>query len=297
MKKLLKTLCILSLVLVVLGSAVFGVGLLIAKGDFSALSYLTAQQKDYTEQETVTSIFIDAKTADVDVVLADVDKVNLSYSHLLTKKNKPANEIFLSENNGTLSFRERTIWYRTLSTYTPDRQIVLTLPADRTYSLSVSVSTGNVRFNGNQGLFSSLTLETITGDINAQSTLLLCEQTIKAETSTGHIKLGEFQTKNLFLEVNTGDILLSGNGVATEKISLEANTGDVKSAQSVLNSPKILIETDTGDVKIKLAGKQTDYSVYIDTDTGDTNIHSYPGGAKTLSIETDTGDINVTFEE
>ena len=321
MRKLLKIFCLAGLVLVLAGGAVFGVGMIFAKGDLKALSHLKSVEYTYAEsaENPIESIEIDYDCdADIYVDFSDTaEKVSVQYAGLQTKRNKPASKLTLSDANGALKIVERTKLVGKLNgfSFATQTKVVVTLPSDRTYSLVLDMDTGDITLKGNANV-KNLRLSTDTGDIDTENAVITCEGGMEIDVDTGDVELGTFTTKSLIIESDTGDINLK-NGTASEKIELSTDTGDME-IEGLLTAKEIVIETDTGDcetdggcldadvirleadtgdIEVNLAGLQSDYAIYVDKDTGECNVSSQEGGERKLFIETDTGDIYVSFAE
>lgn len=320
MRKLFKIFCIVGLILILAGGTLFGVGLLIAKGDIKALSHLKAAEYTYNEkaENPITSVYIDYDcSADMYVDFSDTaETVSVQYVGLQTKKNKPASKLTVSDTNGELKIIERTKFVGEFYTFNfLKTKVLVTLPSNRTYSLVLDADTGDINLKGT-GNFSYLNLSTDTGDIDTENAVITCEGGMEIDVDTGDIELGTFTTKSLNIESDTGDINLK-NGTASEKIELSTDTGDME-IEGLLTAKEIVIETDTGDcetdggcldadvirleadtgdIEVNLAGLQSDYAIYVDKDTGECNVSSQEGGNRKLFVEVDTGDIYVTFTE
>lgn len=320
MRKLLKIFCLAGLVLVLAGGAVFGVGMIFAKGDLKALSYLKSVEYTYAEKtdNLITSVYIDYEApADIHVEFSDAaESVSVQYGELRTKRNKLASKLTLSDTDGKLRIVEDTKLVGKLTPFHFSKiKIFVTLPADRTYDLTLDGNTGDIDFKGN-GKLNNLILSTDTGDIDTENAVITCEGGMEIDVDTGDVELGTFTTKSLNIESDTGDINLK-DGTASEKIELSTDTGDME-IEGLLTAKEIVIETDTGDcetdggcldadvirleadtgdIEVNLAGLQSDYAIYVDKDTGKCNVSSQEGGERKLFIETDTGDIYVSFAE
>ena len=318
MKRIWKILCVVSLILLLSGGAIFGVGILVAKGDIKSLSHLKSVQETYTEtaNNEITSVAVDYNDADVKVIFSETaEKVTLSYPRLLTKKNQPASEIYLSDTNGKLQIRERILWRKTwLNWNFTDMELVLTLPAARSYALSIETDNGDINLTGASSNLTSLRLSTDNGDIETKGVNIVCSGNIDVESDNGDIELGKFSAVNVTAEIDNGDIELSGgnasgkielssdNGeieikgaLVANTISVETDNGGVYAMNGILDAQRVAIETDNGNVKIRLIGEQSDYSIYVRTDNGKSNVRSQAGGDRNLSLDSDNGDIFVSF--
>ena len=320
MKKLFKIFCIVGLSLFLAGGAIFGVGFIFAKGDLKALSHLKGEEYAYTEtaENPIESIYIRYdSSASIAVTFSDTaDSVSVEYVGLKTKKDKPASEITLSDTNGELRIVEKTKLVGKFSTFNFLKlKVKVTLPADRTYDLTLDGTTGDIDLKGN-GKLNNLILSTDTGDIDTERAEINCLGKMNLETDTGDIELGMFTADSLEMETDTGDISLQDGTVkgkidvnvdsgeieiegrlSAQEIVIETDTGDVETERGVLDAMIIRLEADTGDIEVMLTGNKSNYTIYVEKDTGKCNVSSQAGGEKQLFIETDTGDIHVTFAE
>ncbi len=320
MRKLFKMLCIVGVSLLLAGGLVFGVGMIVAKGDISALSHLKSKGYSYEEtaENPIESVYVDYDSlADIRVEFSETaENVGVEYAGLQTKKNKPASKLSFSDSNGELRIVERTKFVGNFNGFfgSVELKVKITLPTTRAFALVLKTDTGNVRLTGN-GNLTALKLSCDTGDISTDNAVLNCSGGMELETDTGDIKLGQFTAKTCKIDVDTGDVRLK-NGTVGEKITIGADTGDVEVAgvlqaeeiaietdtgdfnmkKGLLNASVIRLQADTGDINAKLAGAKSDYAIYVSKDTGKSNVNSQEGGDRKLFVETDAGDIRVTFE-
>ncbi len=327
MKNILKRICIFATAFILIGGALFGVGILAEKGNWKRLSHLTAKAHTYTETvdsvNEINRISISYKaSATVSVHFsATADKVSVSYESLHTKSGKPVGTVTLSDTDGHLKIQETHNWkaaIRSISTFNFSTKIKVdvTLPAARTYDLSIHTDTGDVTFDGEDCRLTSLRILGDTADISLQNDIVCLgnsmietdtgdiklnnieTERLDLETDTGDIKLGNVTAKDLFAEIDTGDCKIVGK-ITAESVSISTDTGDVITDDiGIVDAAVLRLEADTGDIKLNLAGKLNDYNIAIEIDTGKTNVSKQQmGGSRNLNVETDTGDVYVYFAE
>ena len=329
MKKMFKTLCMLSGIFIIIGAVVFSIGFLGSDLKFKNLSHLTTKAYAYTESVQTAGTEIDKITiayesnANVRIIFSDTaTEISASYERVMTKNGKSAGTVTLTDTDGHLQIKETRSWKekfraQTWSNIFAQVNVNVTLPADRTYEIAIYTDTGDVSFEGAACHLTSLTIIGDTTDIYLQNTDIVCVDNAKLETDTGDIKIGTLTAKNVSIETDTGDVELKGDlfaetlqiecdtgdceifgNLTAKNVRIETDTGDVEMEDNaILDSERIVIETDTGDVGVKLAGTLLDYSIYVSVDTGKCNVSSLEAGARKLTINVDTGDVYVAFEK
>ncbi len=324
-KKFLKRICVFATAFILIGGVLFGVGFLSANGGWKKLSHLTATAHTYTEKtdneiDSVT-ISYDSSTT-VSVHFSDTaDVVSVSYGSLHTKSGKSVGTLSVTDTNGHLKIQETYSWkdiFRSISMFNFSTKIKVdvTLPAARTYSLSIYTNTGDVVFDGEAGNVSALRVEGDTADISLRNDIVcadsamietdtgdiwiknLTAKKLDLETDTGDITIGNITVNTLFAEIDTGDFEIVGK-ITADSVSIATDTGDVTTKDNgIVDADVLRLEADTGDISLTLAGKLNDYNISIKIDTGKTNVSKQQiGGSRNLTIETDTGDVYVYFEE
>ena len=115
---------------------------------------------------------------------------------------------------------------------------------------------------------------------------------IKVETSTGDVLLGEQNNEttysNINVETNTGDFKVLGKVNCLDNFSVELDTGSIITNGEIICKNNLYFEVDTG--KINVNSKITATGVSFTADTGKIVIGGFIN-ANSISFETDTGDV------
>jgi DUF4097 and DUF4098 domain-containing protein YvlB len=298
MRKILKRFTLIGLLLTLLGGVIFLVGFAMSGFDIHKMGNIQIEEKQYSEsaENPITSISLDFNLADFEILFDDdAESIFIEYPQRQTKKGKNLSKITLTETENSVTITETNNKFF-LSAFNFVSPVVrVTLPASRTYDLSVESNTGDITILGN-GTLSSLFLETSTGDTSTKRANLTCLGECEIETNTGDVYLGNFEADNLSISTDTGDIELFGR-LKANLLDIEVDTGDIEADDGVIDAVHIVLSADTGDIEATLLGNPSDYAIAADTDTGDSNISSSLGSSPTrwLEVETDTGDIDITF--
>lgn len=149
--------------------------------------------------------------------------------------------------------------------------------------VKIALSTGNISFTGETA--GALSLSVSTGHVSVENTA--CAGGVSVGVSTGKATLKNVTCASLTSTGDTGDLVLT-DVVAAATLTVERSTGDVKLERC--DAAELNITTDTGDV----GGSLRSSKVFIThTDTGRISVPESVTGGK-CKITTDTGDIKLT---
>jgi hypothetical protein len=294
MKKLTTTL-IIGIVLLLSGAIVFAVCLANLGWDFTLLSNVTTKAFEHTEspESHVTNITIDYENTDILVYMQDTPTVRIVYPQAFHKNGNKATEVTVTETEDTLKITEKSINGWQFWNFTTPKT-TLYLPADRTYTLTLSTNNGNITLNGQTYNVKGLDLETNNGNITVNGEVY-SQTKITAETDNGNVKVKQADAvERICLQSNNGGITVE-NGVKAATLYIETNNGELSIMRA--DGQNITLETNVGNITSTIVGKQADFTIDADTDVGTTNLHSQTLGAKKLTVKTDVGNITVNFTE
>lgn len=299
MKKTLRVLLMIGLILTLIGGLVFVVGFASTGWNYKELSNTQVEALRYTEkaENPLTALSLDFENADISVTFDETaESVIVDYPQLQDRNGKKLSEVTVTETDGGLSISEKIKDWKVGMWDFTDPKVYITLPASRVYALAIETDNGNIQFTG-AGQASSVAVNTDNGDIKFTS--LACENAITLTTDNGNMILENITAKTLTIETSNGDTHMYGS-ILAEHIEMETDNGDIVTENGVLDGKALIFESDNGDIKLRLAGKQTDYSVLVETDNGKSNLSptlTASPNARNLKITTDNGDILVTFTE
>lgn len=316
----MKAIIIISIILIVLGIALFAVSAYSVDWDFTKLGAGKYETSSHEISEEFSSISIKTNTADI-VFAPSEDGVCrvISYEDV-----KEKHSVKVTDGILTIEVNNEKKWYDyigfyfkkpRLTVYLPDAQYAdLLIDAStgdakipenfRFASVDISVSTGDVECEAS--VSGKLKIRTTTGDIeisdlsaaeieltvstgDIEAEDIMCEGNIGITVSTGETSLDDVKCKSLSSSGNTGNISLE-KVIVRENLSVKRSTGDVIFEDS--DAAEIFVETSTGNVKGSLLSEK----IFITkTDTGKIDVPKTVTGGK-CEIITDTGNIKITVK-
>lgn len=320
MSKIAKTLIIIAVALVLVGSIIFCVMMAAVKWDFSKLGTVKYESNTYEVNEEFSNISLDTDTEDIFFVPSDDGKCKV----VCYESENLKHSVTVNDGALTVSLIDTRKWYEhigfgfgnsKITVHLPDSEYSalkieestgdIEIPADFKFSsIDISVSTGDVKCYVSEA--DTVKISASTGNISVQNTSsglldlslstgnvsvsgVTCSGDIKVALSTGKTQLTNITCKNVISSASTGDIYLK-NVIASEKFSIERDTGDVNFDDS--DAAEIFVETDTGDVRGSLL---TEKVFITKTDTGSIDVPKSTNGG-ICEITTDTGNIRITVK-
>ena len=320
MSKIAKTLIIIAVALVLVGSIIFCVMMAAVKWDFSKLGTVKYESNTYEVNEEFSNISLDTDTEDIFFVPSDDGKCKV----VCYESENLKHSVTVKDGALTVSLIDTRKWYEhigfgfgnsKITVYLPDSEYSalkieestgdIEIPAYFKFrSIDISVSTGDVKCYVAEA--DTVKIAASTGNISVQNTSsglidlslstgnvsisgVTCSGDIKVALSTGKTQLTNITCKNVISSASTGDIYLK-NVIASEKFSIERDTGDVNFDDS--DAAEIFVETDTGDVRGSLL---TEKVFITKTDTGSIDVPKSTSGG-ICEITTDTGNIRITVK-
>ena len=319
MSKTTKGWLIAATLLTVIGCILMGGVMIMLKWDFSKLSTVTYETKEYTVDEAFQGLSITSDTADIELVPSENGKVSVFCYEQTNQKHTVAVE------NGTLVVRlnDTRKWYEYIGIHLDTPRITVYMPAGAYGTLTVQESTGDVTIpkdfafasidvtasTGNVTVRASAThtlrLNTTTGSIGAENlsvgaldlavstgkvtlSQIICEGDIVIKVSTGKVELRDVICQNLTSSGSTGRLSMH-HVIAAEAFTIRRSTGDVRFESC--DAATISVKTDTGDVSGTLL---TAKRFVTETSTGNIRVPQTDSGGK-CEIQTSTGDITITI--
>jgi len=321
MRKSTKIWLIAAASLLLLGIFILGGTLSMIKWDLSKLSTVKYETNTHEITENFSNISINTNTSDLHFLPSSDGKCRV----VCYEQKKIKHSVTVEGEALAINCVDTRKWYDYITLFsfgTP--QITVYLPQNEYSSLSVSISTGDMKIpnnfkfkavdiNGSTGdvdcfassaeimkikistgditirdiTAGSLDLTTSTGEITVDS--VSCSGDIALRVSTGDTKLSDITAQSLRSAGNTGDMTLR-NVIITEALNITRSTGDVKF--DGCDAAEIFIKTDTGDVKGSLLSEK----VFItSTDTGRVEHPKTSSGGR-CEITTSTGNINIIIK-
>lgn len=301
-----KKLLIFGILLLIVGAVLFFVGLVKIDFNFSKLNaggpYV---QKTFTSEQTVLSVFIKDKNADVTFIKTEGANFTVTFDE--NEKEKYT----ITETDGVLTVESKYDykWYDYLFNFTfHDKEVIVEVPSY--YNGNVNVRTLNGSINLKDLEFDDMTLYTENGPISLNN--ISCKN-INCETSNGTIKLENIKATGIELETSNGRIYF--NKSTCTSLSAKSTNGRICISESVIEGTTyaktsnggIILEkadfksdasclTSNGTISGSIMGSEEDFYYKCSTSNGDCNLpNDFGVGAKTLTLKTSNGDIKISF--
>lgn len=321
MRKTGKIWLIIASILVGVGLVAFVIVMSVLAWDFSKLSTVKMQTREYTLEQAVESISIDTATADVTFVKTDdgtrkivcYEEVNRAhavstqdgalsvnvtdtrkwYEYIGISWHNPSVTVYLPETEyGVLQMKSSTGDIEIPQAFRFDSVDISASTADVEMGATVingvkiKTTTGSVRIENSS--VGSLSITVSTGKVNVNNVTVGGE--LKIDVSTGNATVVGVTCQLLISSGSTGDIVLE-NVIATQSFHIERDTGNVRF--TLCDAGEITVETDTGNVKGSFL---TDKVFIADSDTGRVTVPQTQTGGRCV-ITTDTGDIHIEIKQ
>jgi len=290
---------IILLCFVIVGLALFLVSVAKYDWSFKKFAQRNFMTNEYVIDDNFNKIIIFATTANIDFKPSTDGKCKV----VCYENKKETHKTYVE--NGELKIKKvnKKKWYDYLDIISALPKITMYLPDLSGASLSLEVSTGNVKIP-KEFSFESIDISGTTSDIKcfASSTKQtkihvttgdIIVENASAESydlavTTGDIKLKNVNCQNLVSTGSTGDIKMQ-ELIAVNKISITTSTGEVEFYRC--DAGEIVITTSTGDIEGSLLSSK---QFIVQTNTGDIDIPSTVSGGR-CEIKTKTGDIEITI--
>lgn len=315
MGKTFKTAFIVGIVLTLVGGATFTAAIGATGWNFDELSTTQFEEKTYTETDAVTTLNVDYESANVQTEFVPAGSaLTVRYPQRQNKNGENTAAVTVTEESGVLTVSEKSNFTAQLFAWNwTAPTVVLSLPADRVYTLNLQTDNGDVRLGAGDYSVGSLSIESNNGDLHLEDANVTVQDSVTVSTDNGEIYLGSVTAREMNVHTNNGEIELqavaltgnfsckSNNGkillkesVHAANIRVETNNGEI-CANGCLQANDITLDSDVGSITALVYGTRADYTLTVSTDVGISNLTSSTGGAKTLTVTTDVGSINVRF--
>lgn len=255
MSKKVKIWLVAASVLVTVGAIIFAGVISMLKWDFSKLTTIRFQTKNYEITDDFKNVEIKTKTAQIEFVMSDDEKCSVNCVEQVKLSHS------VNVEGVTLSIRvvDTRRWYEHIGISFKKPKITVALPKDAYEKLVISTNTGDISIP-HGFTFESIDITQTTGDVTSGAN---ASGDIKIESVTGDIKLENVTADNVSLHVTTGDVKVSK--MQCQELKTRATTGHVK-LTDVIAKETFNIKVTTGDVTLDKCDAQ---ELEIKTSTGD----------------------------
>lgn len=271
-----KTWLIIAVILVVAGIIMFAAVMSEYNWDFTKLSTVKYVSNTYEVIEPFNNISIDVETTKIEFVLSDGDECRINCYEL----DKLLHHASVQDGTLVINTTDTRKWYDYICISIVTPKMTVYLPEHQYSSLRVETDTGDVTV---PSTFSFENLE-VNGDTSDVTCFASVTDTIDISVSTGDIKVEGVTVNRLNLSTSTGKINVSSVTVQND-IDIETDTGAVKLTDVTCENFKA--EGDTG--KFVLKNVIASGSLYVDNETG--GVVFEHSDAAEISVKTSTGDV------
>lgn len=313
--------CVVALILIILGCALFALVMTLLQWDFRELTTVKYETETYDFLEEYGDIKITTDTAKLTFVAWEEDFTRV----VCFEEKKVRHSVSVTEDTLLIEANDQRKWYDHIRINFKVPSITVYMPKGEYGFLSIKSSTGDVDVP-DEFLFEGMDITLSTGDAACHASV---KEKVKIKTSTGDILLEGVSAASLDLSVSTGKVTV-GRATVGGEISIEVSTGDCslsditckvfsshgdtgsitlkkvvasenfhieRSTGDVIfygcDAPSIFVKTDTGDVKGTLCTAKT---FDADTDTGKVQVPESQEGGR-CTVRTSTGDILLSIEQ
>lgn len=271
------SICIAAM-LILAGGILFCVIMMGLNWDYSKLSTVQYETKEYKIEESFRRITVVTDTADIQLVVADTASVTCY------EQDNMLHTVSVKDGVLCIEIQKEAKWYEQIGINFGSPKITICIPRGQYVSLQVASDTGDVTIPG-EFSFTELDIAVSTGDISCEATVL---DAATIHTSTGDILIQNMTAGTLHLETSTGDMTASNVSCSGDAI-LRVKTGYTQFVN--VSCVNLVSNGDTGS--FLLDHVMASETIKIVRTTGDINFDHCD--AASLSIETDTGDVTGTL--
>ena len=213
----------------------------------------------YNAASKIDTVTIEAESGRVTLRTADAEKTSVDYFC------DDRVQVTFVESEGTLTVSQ-TIRPAFLNTY--GGEIVITMPADNTYNVNVSLNAGNVDCSG----------------LNAD--------TVQVELNGGNITMENCTAENASLQADAGEIDLRACTVTKLRTAVDA--GNIKGTGITVDNAAFAV--DAGEIDVECLGVQSEYTMTGKISIGICNFEDRAGTTqKYIHAQADVGNIRIVF--
>lgn len=293
-----KAIIITVIVIVSIGVLLTGTGLILTKGDFSkAFQADIRTQKFIDETQTVTSLKLSISADNVEFYPSTDNLLHIDY---WDSENRPFVYTYINGEAELKQTANYISWF-SIGNYV-DKTVKVYVPASLSESLTVSLSSGNLKNFG-----SVINVETININMSSGNVIFdnITAQNFYVHMSSGYFNLADSQINTLL------DLKLSSGGVNLEDCYIKSlktviSSGDISSIG--LETTSINMVTSSGDVNLHLNGEAQDYTMNMITSSGNISIEGtgasikaqdqlqWGDGEYDIYCRSSSGDIRIYFD-
>ena len=283
---------------ILIGGIIFAGAMSVLKWDFKGLNTTKYETRTHIIEEGFKSISITTDTADIEFVKMTGDGCLV----LCKELEKESHTVSVVGDTLVIERNDTQKWYDHTSFFSFDTpKIRIELPDNIYSSLTINSNTGDIQIP-DDFTFDSIDIKASTGDVSCKASTV---NDLKIKLSTGHINAEGITAGSINFTTSTGGIDMKAiecggkldtkvttgktnlTDIGCESVVSGGNTGDI-TLTNVIAENKFDIKRTTGDIKLD---KCDAGELVIKTDTG--NVSGSLMSSKVFVCKTDTGRITV----
>lgn len=264
--------------MVIVGTALSGIGFTMVGGNLAMLSTNKYQTKEYIVSENFQNIAFSCCTAKIDLVAADYCKV------VCYEEGNAPHTVKVEGDTLEIKVLNKKKWYQYIGINFDTPKIIVYLPQGTYGNLSVSCTTGDTNIPSGYD-FNKIDITGKTGQVVCCAS---AEKDLRVKLTTGSIRLAQVTAGQLALSVSTGDIIISDAQCKGDAV-VNASTGNTKLTD--LTCTNLTSSGTTGDLDMKKVVVSETFSA--SRTTGDVGLNMCD--AAEITITTGTGQVEGTL--
>lgn len=261
MSKIIKAFLIIGAILLVIGLAVFLVGL--GLNGWKLNTEYTMEQ--FTATENDSSLDLNMSAGEMNVTFFDGENVEIDYPTSALRS------YTVNESAGVISVRPTKQFHVSFFGWDKIPAVTVRIPRGKVMNLSLEMSAGMATVES--GVF----------------------QNVSLTTSAGTLQAGEIKCGKLSVDMSAGKFTADGAEAGDVELDVSAGTATI----SGLISDKITVDLSAGSAHLYVTGRRQDYTVFVDKSAGSCNLSSQQGGVagKVINIDLSAGSVTVDFSD
>lgn len=282
------------------GILLIGIGIIIIVANpekFGGFTEGDYEEKHLTEEQTVTSLYLDIGSDAIEILPSDDGKLSITYY----ENNRRYYEY--SYKNGKVVFTQKQKTWFSWGIGKINRPIAkIYLPDTVTDTLDIDMASGSIKTDIDKITVKNLKVDVASGSVNIAN---VEAEEVDIEVSSGSIKISDVIAKDFDIDVASG--VLNFDNCTAKNMRIEVSSGTLKIENLTVDN--VIASLSSGNMKIGLKGTLDDYRVKGKASSGSISVKKdgetiYSGkditcgsGDKSISVSISSGSASVNFEE
>ncbi len=230
----------------------------------------TFVEKTLTEEDVVTSFYLEAASDDVDIYPSENGKLSITYyeseTFRYTYDFKDGKATFSDDSQFDIKNLFKFHWFNDR----PNMKIYL--PDTISSTLSLDIATGEISFKNSNFTLISLYINVASGEIELSD---ITTNNCRINSSSGNISLNNISSQSVTLKVSSGDVSIDNSEL--NDLDIDISSGDFVSHN--LTTEGVTCNVSSGNVRLGVTGNSSDYTIKGETYSGKITLKF--GGAET----------------